>query len=227
MRFETFASCLSKVPLDVEIHFLGMCEPWLNPQCTQMVLHAHRQGFRISVSTTLAGMKREDVDALKSVPFETFILHVPDVSGDMHLKTDAEYLRLLERVCRSGIHGLRYKRFGELSREVKDIVGTLEEIVWPTMNRANNLVGAGFGPNFKVRGKIHCHRKRNNVLLPNGDVVLCCNDYGLQHVLGNLRADSYESLFHGAEFRHVLAGMNDNESEILCRSCSEKCMKII
>jgi hypothetical protein len=227
MGFETFAACLSKVPRDVEIHFLGMCEPWLNPQCTEMLLHAHRQGFRISVSTTLVGMTPEDVDALVSVPFDAFVLHIPDTSGEMHLSVDAEYLWLLTYICRSGIQGLRYKRFGKLSSEINGIVGQLEEINWPTMNRASNLAGEGVRPNLKVQGRIHCHRKRNNVLLPNGDVVLCCNDYGLQHVLGNLRFESYENLFHGAAFRNVLAGMNDNESEILCRFCSEKCMKII
>jgi hypothetical protein len=34
-----------------------------------------------------------------------------------------------------------------------------------------------------------------NVLLPNGDVVLCCHDYELTRVLGNLGTDDYEALF--------------------------------
>jgi hypothetical protein len=102
----------------------------------------------------------------------------------------------------------------------------IEEIAWPTMNRANNLVTDFFTPSIRAKGNIHCHRKRSNVLLPNGDVVLCCNDYGMQHVLGNLLTDTYESLFRGKEFRKVVAGMKDDKSEILCRYCSERCMKI-
>ena len=34
----------------------------------------------------------------------------------------------------------------------------------------------------------------HNVLLPNGDVSLCCMDYGLDHVIGNLNTQSYEQV---------------------------------
>ena len=46
------------------------------------------------------------------------------------------------------------------------------------------------------RGGIHCSRKfKQSVLLPNGDVLLCCMDYGMKHVLGNLLKSEYTSLF--------------------------------
>ena len=34
----------------------------------------------------------------------------------------------------------------------------------------------------------------HNVLLPNGDVSLCCMDYGLEHIIGNLYEQSYEDI---------------------------------
>jgi hypothetical protein len=37
-------------------------------------------------------------------------------------------------------------------------------------------------------------RLYHNVLLPNGDISLCCMDYGLQHILGNLFESSYEDI---------------------------------
>jgi len=32
------------------------------------------------------------------------------------------------------------------------------------------------------------------VLLPNGDVSLCCMDYGLDHIIGNLHKQTYEDV---------------------------------
>ena len=37
--------------------------------------------------------------------------------------------------------------------------------------------------------------------LPNGDVLLCCVDYAMKHVLGNLREQDYASLFEGEQYR--------------------------
>ncbi len=35
-----FQKCLDKMPADVKIIFVGMCDPWLNLECTKMVKYA-------------------------------------------------------------------------------------------------------------------------------------------------------------------------------------------
>jgi hypothetical protein len=62
-------------------------------------------------------------------------------------------------------------------------------------------------------------RMRQNVLLPNGDVTLCCMDYGLQHLLGNLVSGDYDALLRSDEFLRVRKGLKDESEEILCRYC--------
>ena len=60
----------------------------------------------------------------------------------------------------------------------------------------------------------------HNILLPDGSVVLCCMDYGLTHILGNLLCDSYENVLSSKEMmyvRHKLT-INDNQ-EFICRKC--------
>jgi hypothetical protein len=226
MRFDTFNRCLSKIPPGVSIHFLGMAEPWLNPDCTRMLMRSHAAGHQISVSTTLIGMRPSDIDMFKSIPFEMFILHLPGADNAMKIKVDAAYLNLLTQICNSDLQNLRLKRFCKLHPAIEPIVKDVREIQWPTMNRSNNLTGAHIPVTKKVKGNIKCHRIRNNVLLPNGEVTLCCNDYGLQHIIGNLLTGSYDALFKSDEFRRVRNGMKDNASEILCRYCSEPCMKV-
>ena len=59
-----------------------------------------------------------------------------------------------------------------------------------------------------------------NVLLPDGTVVLCCNDFGMRHVLGNLLKNSYEDIIKSNELLQVKRGMNIDENiPIICRKC--------
>src|SRR5262249_22975036 len=62
-----------------------------------------------------------------------------------------------------------------------------------------------------------------NVLLPNGDVVLCCMDYALKHVIGNLLTGDYESLFRSEEvsrIRYVNSQPGFSKCS-LCKSCDD------
>ena len=52
MTLDTFKQCLDKIPPHIHIHFSGMAEKWLNPECTRMLLHAHKKGYEIAVYTT-------------------------------------------------------------------------------------------------------------------------------------------------------------------------------
>jgi radical SAM protein with 4Fe4S-binding SPASM domain len=60
-----------------------------------------------------------------------------------------------------------------------------------------------------------------NVLLPNGDVVLCCMDYNLKHVIGNLLTQTYAEIFAGEPLAEIIkwneAARFDKCS--ICKSC--------
>jgi len=55
--------------------------------------------------------------------------------------------------------------------------------------RKDNINGCSRGDNFDT-----------NVMLPNGDVVLCCQDYGLKHILGNLFKIRFEDLLRQKDY---------------------------
>lgn len=67
-----------------------------------------------------------------------------------------------------------------------------------------------------------CGQELNrNVLLPDGTVLLCCMDYGMKHILGNLREQSYDEIMNGGEMQRIKKCMNDElKDDILCRSCA-------
>lgn len=57
-------------------------------------------------------------------------------------------------------------------------------------------------------------------MLPDGRVIICSNDWGMKHVLGNLLEQSYEDIMNGEEAQRIRRAMNDETKDvILCRNC--------
>lgn len=219
MSFDTFSTCISKIPLNVEIRFAGMCEPWLNKECTRMVLLAHERGFRIAVFTTLVGMTPLDATLIQDIPFLSFVVHLPCREGDEHIDINEEYCQTLRALTDSRIKA-KYIRHGKaLHPLVKRVIQSNVSLL-PLSSRAGNLRSGSSLPRTRRRGEIRCARQmRQNVLLPNGDVVLCCMDYGLKHILGNLLTSDFTELFSGDEYCRLERGLKSETEDILCRRC--------
>ena len=77
MSFDTFKTCVDRIPQDVDIHFSGMCEPWLNKDCTKTLMYSCKRGYNIFVFTTLVGMKPSDINSIESVLLKSFMVDLP------------------------------------------------------------------------------------------------------------------------------------------------------
>ncbi len=219
MSFETFEMCLATVPQHVSVCFAGMAEPWLNPRCTEMVLHAYDRGHSISVFTTGYGLRPTDIDRIAHISFRHFCVHLPDANGDMNLKPTEEYLNTL-RACRQ-IPNMTQMVIGPLHPAVEAVTGPVADGSASLISRASNLPDRAVP---RKSGKLRCSacgpKVDHNVLLPNGDVVLCCMTYDLKHVLGNLVMYTYDDLFRSDEYLRIMRGLDGDESiDIACRNC--------
>lgn len=218
LSYNDFFKMLDKVPRHVEIVFAGMAEPWLNPDCSDMVSNAVRAGFKVGIYSTLYGMEHTDISMLAPLSLKFFTVHLPDADGLMNLKVDAKYLSILTRFIDLVPH--QKMVIGRLHPEVEKITGPVRDDSGSLFSRAGNLKTLAITPK---KGKLICSacgpKIDHNVLLPNGDVLLCCMDYAQQHVIGNLMTMSYESLFISAEYKAVMAGLQDEHSTIACRRC--------
>ena len=232
MRLTDFKTCLSRIPVFVRIHFSGMAEPWLNPDCMSMILHAHQRGYILSVYTTAVGMSARDIIHLERIPFSHFAIHLPGDDGRTRSPSDQVAIRKLQMLERRGIAGLQFRSIGPPHPAIRAALKSpIREM--RVYRRAGNLVSdrlegltpkkQGFSPRRILRGEIRCSRVEGmlldrNVLLPNGDVLLCCMDYGLKHIVGNLLETSYAQLFQSSEYRRVQDGLV-YDSDIICRFC--------
>jgi radical SAM protein with 4Fe4S-binding SPASM domain len=66
-------------------------------------------------------------------------------------------------------------------------------------------------------------RYDQNVVLPNGDVVLCCMDYDNKHVLGNLNTHTIDQIRQQPAFVQLVEenARSCFSTNSLCRTCTD------
>ena len=233
---ETLSVVLQKLPSDVRIVFSGFTEPWANKNCNTFVEMCLRQGRQIAIYTTLTHITLvhaiQLVDLLNShkSQVEEVWIHMPDAHGNMPgFSYSTEYEQVLTYVKK--VLDPSFMTMSADKRIDPNINIDVKPVNWYLHTRANNvdvikIKESTYNPAPRYEFVTECTRERDyraNVLLPNGDVVLCCMDYGLKHKLGNLLTDTYDQLMNGAEMNKVkrLAGSIAYTDDLLCKSCND------
>jgi FkbM family methyltransferase len=214
LTLDNFKRAVDKLPQNVRVTFAGFTEPWLNKDCTDMVLYAQERGHPIAVFTTGIGMKVDDVYRIKNVPYDLgpngkFVLHLPDNERRAKHPITKNYIEVLEafKQVHHEIQGFYTMAMGTVHDEVKHLFP--EAVVPAFWSRAGNLVGeAMLKPELlnlqsEYKSIYHGEEPRtcgcdehlyHNIMLPNGDVSLCCMDYNLKFIIGNLFEQSYSDI---------------------------------
>ncbi|MGE4384466.1 MAG: hypothetical protein AB7E39_01185 [Endomicrobiaceae bacterium] len=199
MTLSDFKKILSNVDnKDTKLIFAGFSECFLNKDSVDMIIHAWRQGFKIDIFTTTVGLTKTKILKMKNagVCFYAAAFHL--FKSDRFFNKDKFYK--IAKFFQDNIETRVFKIV-----EVRKIV-----------SRAGAL--------FKIsekNGKIICLNNfvYQNVVLPNGDLVLCCNDFALKHKLGNLFEDKYSSNKLENERKKILDLMKVEKSDMACRFC--------
>ena len=213
MSMEQFKMAIDKLPTEVRITFSGFIEPYMNKHCSDMMLYAHEQGHRISVFTTAVGMTLDDVEKIKHIPFcggpnGGFTLHLPDEEKRAKHPVTERYVKVVEALKNANISNFMVMAMGTTHSKVTHLYPDYEVNKYKMWHRAGNLVGeAQLKPELtEVMNEVETifrNDKRtcgciedlyHNILLPNGDVSLCCMDYNLEEILGNLYTQEYDDI---------------------------------
>lgn len=227
---------LAKLPKNTRIDFSGMSEPWANPNCTTMLEMVLYMGFKVAIYTTLYGMTNPEQvkKVLESHPgqVEVFMIHLPDANKNMKgWKMSDEWMHALNTMMTlqipCGIGAMTMDKTGFVAPELQHIIGRLPG--WQGHTRADSLdpeqvAGQALSVTPRNEFSLTCRSTPfydRNVLLPNGDVVLCCMDYNLKHVIGNLLKQSYAEIFAGEKLAEIIkineaAGFDKCS---ICKSC--------
>ncbi len=215
MAFDTFAAALANTPHDLPVSFAGYAEPYLNRECSRMVEHAHDQGRRVQMYTTGVGMDDADAELLIRVQPSPCVLHLPDAAGDMKAKVTPNYAARMARLA-LGIEGLETVCYGDWHPLLSMLKSY--EARHGLHSRAGNVTHL---PQVRKRGPLRCRVAPGldeNVLLPDGNLALCCSDWSLQHPMGSLLTATWGEIHDGAVMNEMRRVMRAGEA-CLCQAC--------
>ena len=222
MSYSTFVKIIKKIPKNVTIRFSAFSEPFLNPECGKMMKHASDNGYNLELFSTLMGMTLDDVDLLKKINLKHFVIHLAD--NEKYAKiTKKQHNETLKKIISLSIQNVFFMTMGTISDETKNIIG-MDVKPSVMVNWAGHME---IGEKTKrISGPIVCSMNRSKknqdippIILPNGDALLCCKDWSMDYVLGNLINCNYEDLFQSKMYKEILRKMNSENEDILCRNC--------
>ena len=199
------------------IGFHGMFEPFLNPECAKMISYADSFGYPIDISTTAKGMMLDDVKTILHLKNRGNIaIHIPDQEGMPHFQVTDTYIEILQTLLKNSVN---YNLHGPIHNDLKTKI-TLKPNQ-QLYSRAGNI--KELKPK-RITGNFKCNPTglliNRNTVLPNGDVIVCCNDYNMDHIFGNLLTDSYEDLYTSNSYKQAQQAFFDESIFSICRYCN-------
>ena len=229
MPFEDYRRYLDSLPPETIVDFAGFVEPFFSADVLRMMEYTVESGHDCTLFTTFRGLPLADFGRLVKIPFRFVCVHTADADGFADIPVTDEYLHLLQmaldaRKC----DGSAFIDVANCQSEPHPAVLKLTEgrlkIYCEMSDRAGNLdPGAKNLAHVTKRGRIRCSRAagmNHFVLLPDGSLALCCNDFALKHIVGNLNVSSYAEIMRGPEMERLRKAMSaDFGDGIICRKC--------
>jgi len=222
LTLESFKKMAKNIPTSTQLRWTGFTEPFDFAEFPEVVQYLNERGYSQVISTTLLGPAHSQIFFIENLKIfkDGITLHLPDDEGLMKGRFNEKYAVYVEKVLeRLGMDELKYDVFligDRIHQSIADIVERFvqkHQVFGAGLVKAkylNTRVGAIDASMFKLNSsdfvkkegaKYHCAYRRLNqgVLLPNGAVALCCQDYGLEFILGNLKDTPLSSLYQVIE----------------------------
>ena len=142
-------------------------------------------------------------------------IHLPDQEGRSHFKITDEYLEVLD-----AWDSMNYSCHGTVHEKVRPYIKPRNLITY-MHDRAGNVEcrpHRDIDPNRSLACATSGKAMDHNVLLPDGTVIMCCMDYGMTGVFGNLFEQTYDEVLHSEAAIAMRNTLNQGES--ICRHCT-------
>lgn len=208
MTLDTFKLVLKNIGSRTKkIFFTGFTEPIQHPNWFDFVKTAIDANYQVHFNTTLIGATRQDVDQLVSF----------DIPVRVHLTDSNQKLdtTLVDHLLKNSRQKIEIDSFSE---QGNSLMRSLEVNRWTPDSRGKNVTEL---VKKTYTGPVYCVNKRqySNVVLPNGLLVVCCSDFSLDHVLGDLKKQTLEEIHQSEEMRSFNSRMRSGDKDFICNSC--------
>lgn len=193
LSFSNFVEAIENVPKNVAVYFSGFCEPFTNSECMKMINYTFEKGFSVGVDSTLLGASNDDVEKLIEYKYVRFCLHLPDGKA-FKLNDNSEHMNRVGMIM-SHVRNLEFSIMNENFQS----------------NKRENIARGRLPPPSKAFYSCDKMTTPQMVLLPNGNLQLCCMDMSMSHTIGNLFKEKY------VDARKKL--LSNRGKYTLCRYC--------
>jgi hypothetical protein len=217
------------------VSFAGMAEPFLNSDCAKMIRFAYEKGYKILLYSTFEFMMEKDWHLIKDIDFFSIVIHVADIQNNAKFILNFDYAKKIEKVIKRFPDSM-ISCHGEYHPTIKAVVGNRVNTSEILVNRAGNLnakiiemenLNLKFYTPLRLSGRIMCGQSNANggvsqvlhTMLPDGTIILCCNDYSLTHRLGNLLNQTWDEISRSSEYENLKIALLDESSSSICRLC--------
>lgn len=209
MTLDTFAAVLDHIPPATPLIFAGFSEPYQNRMTGTFIEYAAGHGFPWQMNTTGYMMDHRDIDTILGNPPFNLTLHVP--RGGPRLSNER-----IQRLC-------ALPKFGITGPEFHSVLEPFAKwfAVLPLQTRAGNIEISGVPRCAPKKGRLRCMPAPNlnhPIILPDGRVILCCQDMAQRHILGNVTTQTWAEIAASEPLAKVWMAL-EGHGDCLCRTC--------
>ena len=230
MTLENFVAVLSNTPDDCIINFAALSEPFVNHDCVAMIKMACDVGRTVLLFSTFVGATDEEIDEVLELPIHAITLHCADSKGYAKIPTDGNYYGRMEKILNASkpdgtpmVVGVSAQT--EPTKEMVELCKGKHEIKYSLHDRVGYLKDSRLASvKTPHKGRFLCSRcgpkLNSHMVCPDGTVVLCNNDFGMNFNLGNIYNQTFDEIQESTVLKTVLRGMNGDDSlELICMKC--------
>lgn len=240
LTLKTVKEISKNISNNTTIKWTGFTEPMDCKEFDLCVKFFHEKDFKQQISTTLLGNLKSQKYYFENLNhFFEHTLHLPDNNNLMKGKFNEAYREFVEKVIRK-LHKNKIKfnifLIGDTFHpSIKDTIDKLDQeldlkdliIIAKYLNtRASSINPSKFGlkqseKNYSTKDGYFCSYQRLNqgVLLPNGKVALCCQDYGMEAIIGDLKKNNLNEIYSYIESDKVQRENFINGNFSPCNKC--------
>lgn len=220
-------SCVRNASIDpggivpVDVYFAGFTEPLLSPHFVSIFrsCEVEAEVRSIVVYSTGRGIDPAKIDIMRrSKKLALVDWHLPATCGED--ATSWHFMQHMPAIREIGVE--RQRASVIVDRKAKVDLEPLRSQLPFELRRVHKISRAGNVPHVASRiaaGAVTCckvHETPRPIVLPGGDVSICCNDFGLELIIGNLKSQTWDEL----DFDRVRRLQQDPSSGALCfRGC--------
>lgn len=218
LTLEMFERCLDNLVPGDAVYFAGFTEACLAPDFMGMLELTLKRYHRCRLYTTGRGL---DLDEAKTIAaekrIEMIVLHLPDTFG--HLSNSKNNVSILDALSKH--HNAHVMAMDKIPhKDIQSIWDRLPQNMGTMHDRAGNVTAVPVR-HIEHKGAIKCGvapQLDHPVLLPSGELSLCCQDYGLRHIVGNLATTPLSDILRAKPIEDIMA-LQRSGGEVLCKHC--------